>query len=153
MSAAVSSLPLDVQGLTIGGAGTWTLVVVVALALIKAWPALRKLQNEADNSLRADMLKRIDDLEKTIKDERTASYNDRIACGERISIMERRLSEERRECDNKLHDMQIQIDGLIRQIALMSTNHVVSIMPSETPETNKAAGRMRNLLNRIEDEP
>lgn len=36
-----------------GAYGTWALVAVVLVALIKGWPALKKLRNDADNDLRA----------------------------------------------------------------------------------------------------
>lgn len=55
------------QSLSLGTVSGWTLVALVLLALIKGWPALKKMQLEADGSLRADLLARVAQLETRIE--------------------------------------------------------------------------------------
>lgn len=62
MNELVSFLPQA------GVYGVWALVAAVIVALIKGWPALRKMGIEADGALRTDMLLRITELEKEIKE-------------------------------------------------------------------------------------
>ena len=53
-----------------GVISVWTLVGLAVLTLIKGWPALKKLQLEADGSLRHDLLERVGKLEGELKIER-----------------------------------------------------------------------------------
>jgi len=48
---------------TPGAIGIWSLLGVVVVALIRAWPVLQKIRSESDAGLRGDLLKRIADLE------------------------------------------------------------------------------------------
>lgn len=60
--------------------GVWSVFALLLLALVKAWPALRKLSIEGDQSMRGDLLKRINELEarESVFDKKlesvTASY-------------------------------------------------------------------------------
>jgi hypothetical protein len=54
------------KDMTPGAYGIWLLVVMAATTAIRGWPALKKLQVEADGSLRTDLLRRIDGLETQI---------------------------------------------------------------------------------------
>lgn len=67
-----------IKDMTPGGYGIWTLVALAVVTAIKGWPALKKLQNESDGSLRADLLARISGLEKQVdglRAEITASHD------------------------------------------------------------------------------
>lgn len=48
---------------TPGAVGIWVLVAGVIAAAIKVWPSIKKLQNESDGAMRADLLLRIQTLE------------------------------------------------------------------------------------------
>ena len=48
---------------TPGAIGIWTLLGVVVVALIRAWPVLQKVKSDADAGIRGDLLKRIEDIE------------------------------------------------------------------------------------------
>lgn len=80
----------------------WVLVAVVLIALIKGWPALRRLQMEEDGSLRHDLLARITRLENDLAAERKScadliaelrkDYEARIAAqGRQIDYLQREL--------------------------------------------------------------
>lgn len=49
---------------TAGPYGVWALVFMAIGALIKGWPALRKIGLDADSSFRADLMKRVACLER-----------------------------------------------------------------------------------------
>jgi len=87
-------LPIAVRT-TAGVAGIWVLVAAVIVVAIKAWPLLRKMQLEADGSLRTDLLARIAALE-------TANEKDRAACEERIERSEARYEEALREMKEEI---------------------------------------------------
>jgi hypothetical protein len=50
---------------TPGAIGIWALLATVVVAVVKARPALRKIQNEGDGAMRADLLLRIQTLESS----------------------------------------------------------------------------------------
>ena len=116
-SGAADLLP-ELGQLTAGGLGVWTLVGVVVVALIKGWPALKKLQIDGDQSLRADLLKRIGDLEK-------------------------QMADERHECNERLREMQKQIDGLLAAIRQNSQSSAMMISDPGAVATSVAAKRAR----------
>lgn len=101
MPDASSAVPVAVHGFTWTSALVGILNVLVGgvlVAVVRNMPALRKIKVEEDNSLRADLMGRIDHLEKQISDER-------------------------RECDRELsalraemRAMQDKMDGLVRQL-------------------------------------
>jgi hypothetical protein len=77
-------------GLTVGSVPIWALLATVLLALFKIWPAIKRLQNESDASLRTDLMRRVTELEKHLLDEQ-------------------------RECDRRISDLQSKLDGVLRQ--------------------------------------
>lgn len=92
MAGVAAPVAVAVQGLSPGAVGTWTGVVILVAALVKAWPHLRKLTNESDASLRHDLMERIDKLEK-------------------------QQSDERRECDRQMTELHSEIRGLRDELA------------------------------------
>ncbi len=107
MSQAVLGIP----GLTFGGAGIWTLVALAVVWLIRIQPKMRELANNADGSLRKDLMDRIDKLEKQLLDER-------------------------RECDRELEKMRVEMrgmqqtmDGLHRQLITQSSALALRLPP------------------------
>jgi hypothetical protein len=116
-SPAEIAVPVTVQGLTPSGAGTWALVVMVLVALIRAWPVLKKLANESDASFRADMLKQTADLRSEVIAARRETAEERRRCDEVMHDM-------RLEYDNTIREMRIQIEGLHRQIVMQSAHGV-----------------------------
>lgn len=94
-------------GIPTGTVSGWVLVAVVVLALVKAWPALRKLQIEEDGSLRSELMARITRLETDLSKERSdcanliaelrKDYEARIgAQGRQIDVLQREIFELRR---------------------------------------------------------
>lgn len=82
-------LPL---GLTAGGVGIWVLVFAFFGTLIKVWPAIKRLQNESDVSLRGTLTARIDKLEKQAEINNTE-----------MRIVTHALNNERSGVDTLLH--------------------------------------------------
>jgi len=68
----------------------WGLLVAFLVTVLKIWPAVRKLQNESDASLRTDLMKRVKELED-------------------------RLRDEQRECEQQIAELRGQLDGVMRQ--------------------------------------
>lgn len=94
-----------IQSLPVGSVSGWVLVAVVLIALIKGWPALRKLKIEEDGSLRADLLARIIRLEESLKDERET-------CSQQ-------LAEIRKDYEARLAAQGRQIDSLQRELFIL----------------------------------
>lgn len=95
-------MPNLAHQLTLGTVSGWALVVMVSLALIKSWPALRKLRMEEDGALRSDLLARINKLEGDVAQER-------LTCAEQIAEL-------RRDYEARLAAQGRQIDELQRNI-------------------------------------
>ena len=98
----MAELPAILRGLSLGTVSGWVLVAAVVLALVKAWPALKKLQVEEDGSLRSDLMARITKLEDELAVERKS-------CAELIAEM-------RRDYEARLAAQGRQIDDLQREI-------------------------------------
>lgn len=100
------------EGVPIGTVSGWTLVAVVAIALIKGWPALRELKMKEDGSLRSDLLGRISKLEDDLSG---ANRN----CAEMLAEMRRdydeRIAELRKDYEARIAAMGRQIDVLQRE--------------------------------------
>lgn len=88
-----------------GTVSGWLLVLLFALGLVKAWPALRKLKIEEDGSLRGDLLARITRLEDALSEERRT-------CAEQ-------LAEIRRDYEARLSAQGRQIDHLQRELYIL----------------------------------
>lgn len=79
--------------MTPGGWGIWTLVTIVAAALIRMWPAMKKLQNEADGSLRHDLLLMIADLRKELAIEKQRCADSETALNAEIGKLHGQIHE------------------------------------------------------------
>jgi hypothetical protein len=88
---AQTAVPVTVNNLTPTFYVMCVAVVGLFGILVRQWVPYKKLLVEEDASLRADLLKRISELEAE-------------------------LSEERRRCDEKMSKLQAQFDGLQRMV-------------------------------------
>lgn len=84
IASASASIPVKISNVTPGAVGIWTLLAVVLVALIKAWPALAKIANEGDASLRTALLTRITNLEGELADERRE-------CARKLELMSQEI--------------------------------------------------------------
>lgn len=114
--------------LTVPGAGIITLVVIALVALVKAWPALKKLSVEEDASLRRDLLGRIDKLEASL-----AASDAR--CDARMAAMQR--------------DYESRIEGLTRQLVTLQIS--LGRDMAFTPAANAAIESVVREIHRRED--
>jgi hypothetical protein len=128
-------MPVSVQGLSWSGAGIWTGVVLLVAAIVKAWPHLRKLSNESDASLRHDLMERIDKLEK-------------------------QLSDERRDCDKQMSELQGEmrglrdkIDGLVRQLVAYQVAEARSGVIPLSPQMMRAVDSLENIARAGDAKP
>lgn len=94
-----------IAGIPTGTVSGCVLVAVVVLALVKSWPALKKLQMEEDGALRGDLLARITRLEEAVSEERRS-------CTEQLAEM-------RRDYEARLAAQGRQIDGLQRELFIL----------------------------------
>lgn len=106
--------------------GVWTLVAVMTplvIALFRLWPAMRKLRNESDGSLRGDLLKRIQALEAAQVNERTQHQAEMMA-------------------------LQNKLDAVVRQFVQFQLT-VVRHMPSDfAPEIQRASANLMAVIAR-----
>jgi peptidoglycan hydrolase CwlO-like protein len=83
-----------IEGMTPGAYGIFVLVALALAALIKAWPSLRKMNIEADGSLRSDLMARIGTLEKQISTLEAKMGEDQERHAAEMQIMRHRLNNE-----------------------------------------------------------
>lgn len=105
--------------------GIWLLVLLAFVALVKAWPALRKLQIEADGALRNDLMRMVT--------ERDA----------RITQLELQMVDERRECLARLAELSAELEGLKRMIAQNSKSTAMMLTRPDDAAATKAATKER----------
>jgi len=124
---ATKSVGIWGTGITLPGVFSGITALTAVVALIKAWPALRKIGVEGDMSLRRDLLLRIDTLERAavISDQR---------CDARMAVMQRDY-EARIETLTQQFDRRI--DGLMKQLV---TYQMATGRPMELSEESRAAG-------------
>ena len=83
------------QSMLTGSWGIWTLVGLTVVTLIKGWPAIKKLQNEADGSMRHDFLIMIADLRLELEKEK-----------ERCMISDAALRSEINRLHGQIHELR-----------------------------------------------
>lgn len=116
---------------------TWTAIfcgstsVTAIVALIRAWPILTKIRSEADNSLRADLMKIMDARD--------------VASAKRISELEFAIIEERKRCAAEVIEAatrhQMTIDSIIKRY-----DHDMEMMTKRHDEQiNQLHGEIRGL--------
>ena len=126
VAAAAPAEPVEVRasGWSPTSIGVWTLVILLTplvVALTRMWPAMRKLRNESDGSLRSDLLDRIKTLE-------TAQLH------------------EREHCTRQLMAMQNKMDAVTRQFVQFQLT-VVRYMPEEfAPQAQRAAANLMAVI-------
>jgi hypothetical protein len=72
----VRLLGIDPTSVTFGAAGVWSLLALMIVTVIKAWPVLNKVRAESDGALRADLMRMIHDLRKELTTERLKCDSD-----------------------------------------------------------------------------
>lgn len=108
----MSGVTLPIVGsVTLGAAGIWTLVGTIVIAWFRLKPLMRKLQNEADGSLRGDLLKRIGALE-------LQQVEDRRAFNEQREADRRACQDETEKLVTRIREQDRLIDGLQRQLIM-----------------------------------
>jgi len=80
--------------MTPGAYGIFVLVVIAIGTLIKVWPSLRKMNIEADGSLRSDLLGRIGTLERHVATLEAKLSEDQERHAAEMQIMRHRLNNE-----------------------------------------------------------
>lgn len=114
------------------GAGVWGIVAVMVIVLIRTWPALTKLRNDSDASLRADLLQRLSAVETQLAEARKEAADERVR-------LERQLLDERKECREEIEQLRAQVEGLQRQIIQNSHSSAQMLgMPNAAPTTTAA---------------
>jgi hypothetical protein len=118
----------EVQSLTPGAKGIYMILAVALVTLIKVWPILSKNKYEADGSLRADLLKRVSQLESD-------AVQARKDCIEEQEKLHQRIREQ-----DKI------IDGLQRQIILFQITVGQALPPDQrSPAINGMLDQLMKL--------
>lgn len=123
---AQTAVPVTVSNLTPTFYVMCVAVVGLFGILVRQWVPLRKLQIDQDAGLRADLLKRIAELEAE-------------------------LSEERRRCDEKMAKLQAQFDGLQRMVIQWQVSSGRAFELGGSSEAAKSISRVEEHLNKRED--
>lgn len=121
--------------------GVWAIFGMGLIWWIRGIPERRRARDEGDNSLRKDLLGRIETLER----ERALDRRDR--------------ERERRECNDEqdrlrqlIRDQEKAIDGLQRQFILFQLTVGQAIPPDKmTPEIKAMIGRLGPILRKAGD--
>lgn len=117
--------------MTVGGAGVWVLVFLFGVTLVKAWPALAKLKNDSDASLRADLLKLL-----AVRDARIAALEAKLL--EQQVSFDKQMMAERAQCREEIDELRAEIAGLHRQIIQNSRTTAQMIGDPGTAPTTAA---------------
>lgn len=124
----------------------WLVAMLVAAAVVRAWPAIMQRTNEArkhrmdaDAGLRGDLLDRIKDLEQ-----QQAHGQQRLDSA---------LAEERRRCDAEMAtmrlDFQKQVDGIMRQFLAFQVAVAQSAPPlARSSDIDSALDSLRGRLGK-----
>lgn len=109
--------------ITLGGVGIWVLVFGLAGVIVKIWPAIKKLQNESDASLRADLMRRVTELEN-------------------------RLREEQKNCEQEVAALRNQLEGVTRQFIQFQIAVGQAVpLTSRTPEMESALKNLSRVIS------
>jgi hypothetical protein len=129
----LSDFSAAMQALTLGGAGVWTLVFMLAITLIKGWPKLKAIQIGADDSLRHDLLAEITRL-------RAENTADRVIHDAKIAAIEVKHSAQLTEIgerhDRRIAGMEAEMTGLRSQMQQLVESAARSVYaPTTIAET------------------
>jgi hypothetical protein len=137
---------LDLGGLgtlTLSGAGVWTLVGIVLVALIRAWPVLAKQAQEARAQLRKEKREDLDDCRKRLD----AMAGRLDASDEKVRGLELKLVgaiSGYRILDLELEHLAPSSVALAQARAVMSTAFAVSpSTPAAPPSAHVPAGEAK----------
>ena len=130
-------LHLPTLDLTPGAVGIWVLVFALFGALIKVWPAIKKLQNESDQSLRDILLARIEKLEKRIDNITAHHALERELSATEIGVMRHRMNNESQSVDALLHIIETGAENIATEV------------PRITEQRARAAETFANEMNTI----
>lgn len=125
------------SGLTPSTIGIWVLVFTVVGAVIKVWPAIKKLQNESDQSLRDILMARIEKLEKRIDNITAHHAAERELSVAEIGVMRHRMNNESQSVDALLHIIET------------GAEHIALEVPRITEQRARAAETFANEMNTI----
>lgn len=102
--------------------GIWSLVAMAVLALIRGWPALRKMSNDADASLRGDLMGRIVSLEKHVERLEDQIGRERERHNTEMSLQRHALNNERMSLDALLMLLETNPDKAAQAVTLIKEN-------------------------------
>lgn len=126
------AIPVVVNNLTPTFWSVCVLIVIVLAAAIKQWGPLDRQKREGDASLRADLM-------KMLTEERSSHAAE-------MTVLRREMQEERRRCDEELHALRQQVEGLQRMIIQFSTSSGRAIELSNVPEATRSIPRVEEHL-------
>ncbi len=132
---------------TAGVAGIWVLVAAVIMVAIKAWPVLRKMQLEADGSLRSDLLARISALEAKVELSDQRVLDERMQCDERIERLEARYEVALDEVKGEVQVLRHDRNNMRQGVNFL----LVSIRRLDNPELSSIAEAAEQMIARGEE--
>lgn len=144
-SAAVEALmnttavePARVPVYTGWGPGTYALYAILLLisplviALFKYLPTMRSLKDQSDDTLRKDLLARINEVEDQLTEARKS--------------FDRAIAEERASCDRRLDAYQRKMDAITRKFFQFQLSLVQYLPSSAAPIAQKSADHILEII-------
>jgi uncharacterized protein HemX len=132
------AIPVVVNNLTPTFYSVCVLIVITLTVAIKQWAPLDKQKKDSDASLRADLM-------KMLTDERTGHAAE-------MAAIRQEMQDERRRCDEDLHALRQQVEGLQRMIIQFSTSSGRAIELGKVPEAAKSVARVEDFIAKRGDE-
>lgn len=111
------------------GLGIWAVVLAAFVALLKTWPAIRKLALDSEASLQSNLLKRVSEVESQL-------VTERIRCTEEMAEM-------RKEHAAEVRELRAEIASLHRMIAQHSQSAAVLMNDPDKVAGTQAARKRR----------
>lgn len=83
----------------LGTAGVWGLLLAIVVAMVKVWPALKKLKTDEDASLRETLLARVESLEARLDTINAQHAAERELHAAELALVRHRMSNESASMD------------------------------------------------------
>lgn len=138
------AVPVAIKGFDWGAAGWLTAAIALIGVLIRQWVPLRKVQADADASLREDLMKLLNDQHALHQQEvamlKTEQAAERLRCSEDMAALRRESYEREARLEGEIKALRDQLLQLHR-----STGAAIQLGGFNAPEANAAAPRAQRI--------
>lgn len=139
-----ATIPVAIHGFDWTAAGAWTAAFTLIGILLRQWVPLRRIQAEADASLREDLMKLMNDQHAIhtaevaqLKAEQAA---ERLRCAEDMAALRHESYERQARLEGEIKALRDQLLQLHR-----STGAAIQLGGFNSPEANASAPRVERI--------